>query len=127
MTLQYGQLSSHLTSRLRATDEFEKKLANLRTDEELLKADMLAAVPQAILQFIDDQEVIDTVVTYGRCYQKVIFGKGADHFKSYDDAAAKIKQLQRAWKKVVKIQLGTKRSIDGIEIEGRADISFYSV
>lgn len=125
MTLFRAQVASHLASRLWAVTELEQKLANLKAHETSLKKEIMAATPQELRVFVENEGIIDTIMQWGRCAQKVRFGKDAEYFKSYSDAVAKIKLLQKAWKEVISIRLETQ--FEGDETCGRTGISFSPV
>lgn len=86
--------------------EFAVKLAQQDARDTEMRERLLQKAPEELREWLNEDMVLTTLFHYGSCDTKIKFGDEYG-FKDVEDTKAKMRVLNKAWKDVVHIRLGT--------------------
>lgn len=108
------ELQNAIIGRLSALSDLQTVLQRTKQREDDVRAALLAAVPEALRQFVEDEGVVDSLFRYGRCSTNLVFERY--NLKDFSTAKRAAKELQAAWVEQVTVRVGTNPEPHRVDI-----------
>lgn len=100
----YRAIGSSLSHRASLASEFAQKLAEQDIRDESLRKHLLELAPARLRKWIEEDCVLSLLFKYGKLDTNIVFGEYG--FKDNGDVKAKLKELGKAWRNVVRFEIG---------------------